>query len=122
MKRNPTNRIEPDRSTEMYDVEDGVHLAAAKRLAGSSVKNLALFHYATNVATANVSSGGGDDPVLTSSTSSGADRSTEMNDVEDDVHLAAANPLASRGVHLAAAERLARSSVKNLALFHYHPS
>jgi hypothetical protein len=42
----------------MYDVEDGVYLAAAKRvggsgvnlavakqLAGSSVKNLALFHF-----------------------------------------------------------------------------
>ena len=29
----------------MYDVEDGVYLAAAKRLAGSSVKNLALFNY-----------------------------------------------------------------------------
>ena len=93
----------------MYDVEDGVYLAAAKRLAGSSVKNLALFHYATNVATANVSSGGGDDPVLTSSTSIEADRSTEMYDVED-------------GVHLAAAERLAGSIFKNLALFHYHPS
>jgi hypothetical protein len=122
VKRHPTKRIEADSSTEMYDLENGVHLPAAKRLVGSSVRNLALFHYATNVATANVSSGGGDDPVLTSSTSSGADRSTEMNDVEDDVHLAAANPLASRGVHLAAAERLARSSVKNLVLFHYYPS
>ena len=45
-----------------------------------------------------------------------------MYDVEDGVHLAAANPLASRDVHLAEAERLARSIVKNLALFHYHPS
>ena len=31
-----------------------------------------------------------------------------MYDVEDGVHLAAANPLASRDVHLAAATRLAR--------------
>ena len=45
VKRHPTNCIEADRSTEMYDVKDGVHLAAAKRLAGSSFKNLALFHY-----------------------------------------------------------------------------
>ena len=71
MKRHPTNRIEADRSTEMYKVEDDV-----KRHPTNCIE---------------------------------ADRSTEMYDVED-------------GVHLAAAERLARRSVKNLALFHYHPS
>jgi hypothetical protein len=64
---------------------------------------------ATYVATANVYSGGADVPVLTSSASIEAECSTEMYDVED-------------GVHLAAAKQLASSGVKNLTLFHYHPS
>ena len=83
---------------QCHDVEDGVHLAAAERLARSSVKNLALFHYHPS------------QHVKRHPTNRiEADRSTEMYDVED-------------GVHLAAAKRLARRSVKNLALFHYHPS
>ena len=75
--------IEADRSTEMYDVEDGVHLAAAKRFAGSSFKNLALFHYHPS------------QHVKRHPTNRiEADSSTEMYDVEDDVHLAAATRLA----------------------------
>jgi hypothetical protein len=132
----------------MYDVEDGVHLAAAKRLGSSNVKNLALFNYhpswlvkqcpmnwviqswhqvpalklivlwdsrtkCLRFKNKKLRSPGiqADDkePNAIASAVIEADRSTEMYDIEDDVHCAAEKQLGSSGV-------------KNLALFHYHPS